>query len=53
MLEGVIKHNIKEVNVLSIRLIDKFIGKNDRVTVTRMGHITELQYMEKWVLLQS
>lgn len=32
---------------MSIRLIDKFIEKNDRVTVTRMGNITELQYMEK------
>lgn len=35
------------MNVLSIRLIDKFIQPNDRVTVTRMGNITELQYMEK------
>lgn len=32
---------------MSVRLIDKFIEKNDRVTVTRMGNITELQYMEK------
>lgn len=32
---------------MGIRLVDKFIEAHDRVTVTRMGNITELQYMEK------
>lgn len=32
---------------MSIRPIDKFIQPNDRVTVTDMGNIVELQYMEK------
>lgn len=32
---------------MSIRPVDKFIQAKDRVMVTRMGNITELQYMEK------
>lgn len=35
------------MNSLSISLVDKFIQPKDRVMVTKMGNIVELQYMER------